>query len=105
MNSLFTTRIVDLNREESDALLAFLFAHMEREEFSCRFAWRANSIAFWDNRCTQHRPINDYWPESRRMERITINGDVPYGARKNEAIQPANTSRSVPSSRDATASR
>lgn len=81
VNSLFTTHVVELTRGESDALLAYLHAHMEREEFSCRFSWRANSIAFWDNRCTQHRPVNDYWPARRRLERITIDGDEPYGVR------------------------
>lgn len=81
VNSLFTTRILSLHPDESDAVLSFLYAHMEREEFSCRFAWSENAIAFWDNRCTQHRPINDYWPERRRMERITIDGDEPYGVR------------------------
>ncbi len=105
VNSLFTTRILELNQEESDAVLAFLCSHMERDEFACRFAWRAGSVAFWDNRCTQHRPINDYWPAQRRMERITIDGDRPYGARKNDETQSANSSRSVPPSSDATASR
>ena len=81
VNSLFTTHIVELTPGESDALLAFLYAHMEREEFSCRFSWRANSVAFWDNRSTQHRPVNDYWPARRRLERITIDGDEPYGVR------------------------
>lgn len=81
VNSLFTTRIRELNEDESEALLGFLYRHMEREEFACRFSWRQNSVAFWDNRCTQHRPINDYWPAHRRMERITIDGDEPYGVR------------------------
>lgn len=81
VNSLFTTRILQLTAEESESLLAFLYAHMEREEFSCRFSWSRNAIAFWDNRCTQHRPVNDYWPARRRLERITIDGDRPYGAR------------------------
>lgn len=105
VNCLFTTRILELAPAESDALLAFLFAHMERDEFVCRFSWRPSSVAFWDNRATQHRPINDYWPAHRRMERITIEGDRPYGVRKNDETQPAKASRSVPSSSDATASR
>ncbi len=104
VNSLFTTRILGLTPEESDAVLAFLYAHMEREEFACRFAWKSNSVAFWDNRCTQHRPVNDYWPAHRRLERITIDGDAPYGPRKNDDTQPANSSRSVPPSSDSTAS-
>ena len=47
-------------------------------EFSCRFRWRKNSIAFWDNRCTQHRVIGDNLHAQRRMERITIEGTKPY---------------------------
>ncbi|MBM4266535.1 MAG: taurine dioxygenase [Deltaproteobacteria bacterium] len=78
VNCLFTTRIVGLHPAESDALLEFLYAHVQRKEFTCRFHWRENSIAFWDNRSTQHRPENDYWPERRRMERVTIEGDEPF---------------------------
>jgi taurine dioxygenase len=77
VNRLFTTAIVGLGERESDAMLAFLFAHLEVPEFCCRFRWRAGSIAFWDNRSTLHRPVNDYWPAHRRMERITIAGDRP----------------------------
>lgn len=78
VNELFTTHIEGLRRDESDALLAFLFQHVTTNEFTCRFQWQTNSIAIWDNRCTQHRPINDYFPAHRRMERITIDGDKPY---------------------------
>jgi taurine dioxygenase len=78
VNCLFTTRIVGVEPAESEDLLAFLFEHLEKPEFQCRFAWRENSIAFWDNRSTQHKPVNDYWPAHRRLERITVAGDVPY---------------------------
>ncbi|MAV33188.1 MAG: taurine dioxygenase [Gammaproteobacteria bacterium] len=78
VNSLFTTHIVGLHKKESDALLSFLFEHIVTPEFSCRFQWRPNDIAIWDNRSTQHKPINDYFPAHRRMERITIDGDMPY---------------------------
>jgi taurine dioxygenase len=78
VNSLFTTRILGVPPAESEDLLAFLFEHLERPEFQCRFRWREDSIAFWDNRCTQHRPVNDYWPAHRRLERITVAGDVPF---------------------------
>lgn len=77
VNRLFTTSIVGLGERESDAVLGFLFAHLEVPEFCCRFQWRPGSIAFWDNRATLHRPVNDYWPAHRRMERITIAGDRP----------------------------
>jgi len=78
VNGLFTTRILRMDEEESAALIAELCEHMEQERFRCRFRWRPNSVAFWDNRLTQHRPINDYWPEHRKLQRITIDGDRPY---------------------------
>ena len=43
----------------------------------CRFRWEKDSVAMWDNRSTQHFATNDFWPEERRMERVTIVGDVP----------------------------
>jgi len=77
VNRLFTTRIRGLEPAESDDLLAMLYEHMEQPRFQCRFGWAVNAIAFWDNRQTQHMPVNDYWPHTRRMERITIEGDRP----------------------------
>jgi len=78
VNSLFTTRILGVGKKESEALLGFLFEHVTTPEYTCRFQWQPNSIAIWDNRSTQHKPINDYFPEHRRLERITIDGDTPY---------------------------
>ncbi|GAB5451980.1 MAG: taurine dioxygenase [Halioglobus sp.] len=78
VNSLFTTHIEDLSARESDALLAYLFAHITTAEYTCRFHWQPHSIAIWDNRSTQHKPINDYFPAHRKLHRITIDGDMPY---------------------------
>lgn len=78
VNSLFTTHIEGLPRAESDALLRFLFRHVTTPEYTCRFQWRPHSIAIWDNRSTQHKPINDYFPAHRKLLRITIDGDRPY---------------------------
>ena len=78
VNSLFTTHIEGLPRAESDALLRFLFRHVTTPEYTCRFPWRPHSIAIWDNRSTQHKPINDYFPAHRKLLRITIDGDRPY---------------------------
>ena len=75
----FTTRIVQLGRAESDALLSFLFQHIETPKLSCRFRWQKNSIAFWDNRAAQHQAIFDYWPHRRYGHRVTICGDKPFG--------------------------
>ncbi|MDG1958089.1 MAG: TauD/TfdA family dioxygenase [Candidatus Binatia bacterium] len=77
VNSLFTKRIVGVSPRESEKILGFLFAHLERPEFQVRFSWRPDSIAFWDNRQTQHCPINDYWPAHRLHERVTIEGEKP----------------------------
>ena len=78
VNELFTTHIEGLRRDESNAILDFLFKHVTTDEFTCRFQWSPNCLVLWDNRCTQHKPINDYFPAHRRMERITIDGDKPY---------------------------
>ena len=78
VNEGFTTGFKELNRSESDALLAFLVKHCAAPEFHCRFRWEAQSIAFWDNRCTQHLAIWDYYPQTRHGYRVTINGDRPY---------------------------
>ena len=56
--------------DESDAILNYLYEHMENPIFQCRFRWRANSIAFWDNRCAQHNAINDYQGHRRLMHRL-----------------------------------
>ena len=63
--------------EESGPLLEFLFRHQRHDEFSCRFSWAPGSVAFWDNRSTQHYPLNDYHGFKRVMHRITLAGDVP----------------------------
>jgi len=77
VNCLFTRQIKELKPRESEALLEFLYRHAVQDEFCCRFRWRQYSIAFWDNRATQHKPVNDYYPAYRRMQRITIEGDRP----------------------------
>lgn len=78
VNELFTTNIIGLERAESDAILAFLFRHVTTDEFTCRFSWTPNAIAIWDNRATQHKPVNDFFPAHRKLERIVIYGDKPY---------------------------
>lgn len=77
VNEGFTTRILGLTVRESDALLRFLFEHIARPEFTCRWRWKPNSVAFWDNRITQHFAVNDYLPQRRVMHRATILGDRP----------------------------
>jgi alpha-ketoglutarate-dependent taurine dioxygenase len=77
VNSGHTVRFAGWTKEESESLLDFLYQHQTRPEFTCRFSWQPGSIAFWDNRCAQHNPVNDYHGYRRVMHRITLAGDVP----------------------------
>jgi taurine dioxygenase len=72
-----TAHIKGWTEKESLPLLEFLWAHQVKPEFTCRFQWRVGSLAFWDNRCAMHNPINDYHGFRRVMHRITLAGDKP----------------------------
>jgi taurine dioxygenase len=78
VNRGFTTRIVQLRKAESDAVLEMLYRHIETPEFHCRFRWQVGSVAFWDNRCAQHHAMWDYYPARRHGHRVTIRGDKPF---------------------------
>ena len=78
VNRIFTRRITQLSKPESDALLEMLYRHIETPEFQCRFQWQPGSVAFWDNRCAQHHALWDYYPHRRRGLRVTIKGDRPF---------------------------
>lgn len=78
VNRPFTKHIEGLSDKESAWLLQHLFDQASRPEYQCRFRWRPNSFAFWDNRACQHYAVADYWPEMRAMERVTIVGDKPF---------------------------
>jgi len=78
VNKAHTTHFKDWTELESKSLLEFLFHHQVRVELTCRFRWEKNSLAFWDNRCVQHNPVNDYQGFRRIMHRVTIAGDKPY---------------------------
>jgi taurine dioxygenase len=77
VNIGFTQEILGLEKQESDELLTFLYSRAATPEYQCRFKWKKNSIAFWDNRSCQHYAASDYWPAVRKMERVTIMGDAP----------------------------
>ena len=77
VNGAHTTRFDGMTEEESAPLLAYLFAHQVKPEFTCRFRWRVGSLAFWDNRAAQHNPINDYHGHRRLLHRIILAGDRP----------------------------
>jgi len=72
----FTASVAGLGDDESRGLLELLNRHCARPEFQCRFHWRPNSMALWDNRATMHYAVADYWPERRLMNRVTIETDA-----------------------------
>ena len=72
-----TARFAGMTEEESAPLLGFLVAHQVKPEFTCRLSWQVGDIAFWDNRCVLHNPVNDYHGHKRLMHRVTLKGDRP----------------------------
>jgi taurine dioxygenase len=66
-----------MSEAESAEILSDLFRHQTEPQLTCRFHWEVGSLAFWDNRCTQHYPVNDYHGYRRLMHRITLAGDRP----------------------------
>ena len=77
VNPGFTTRIVELERSESDLLLSFLYRHSVRPEFVVRHHWQQGDVAFWDNRQTQHSVVGDFGTFHRVIQRVTLRGDIP----------------------------
>jgi taurine dioxygenase len=78
VNANWTSHIVELNHRESDAVLAFLYRHLQAPDLQVRFHWEVGSVAFWDNRAVQHYAVPDY-TERRMMQRVTLVGDRPFG--------------------------
>ena len=78
VNKIFTRRIVGMEPLASQQLLDKLFLTAWIPDNQCRFKWRKNSFAFWDNRGAQHYAAADYWPAVRKMERVTVIGEKPY---------------------------
>jgi taurine dioxygenase len=78
VNYAFTSHIKGMDEAESEELLQTLYRTASDPEIQCRFRWKAGSLAFWDNRACQHFASSDYFPQVRKMERVTIAGDQPY---------------------------
>ena len=78
VNANWTSHVVELEPDESRALLTFLFQHLQSPAFQVRFRWGEGSVAFWDNRAVQHFAVPDY-AERRVMQRVTLTGDRPVG--------------------------
>ena len=82
VNSMYTKKILGMDKNESDDILKEIFLHQERLDFTCRFKWTENAVAIWDNRSTQHQGLTDFFPGrglgfERIMDRIAIEGDKP----------------------------
>jgi taurine dioxygenase len=77
VNRAHTARFVGWTETESKPLLDYLFAHQISSELCFRYRWAPGSLVIWDNRCTQHYPVNDYHGYRRVMHRITLEGSVP----------------------------
>ena len=78
VNTAFTSHVKDMEKDESARLLRKLYRTAANPEIQCRFRWQPGSLAFWDNRASQHFASSDYFPQVRKMERVTIAGDRPY---------------------------
>lgn len=80
VNEHFTRRIVEMNAQESDHILAYLTNWVKQPAFTVRYHWTAGTIGMWDNRFTQHYVVNDFTGE-RVIERVTVMGDTVEGSR------------------------
>jgi sulfonate dioxygenase len=78
VNPGFTTQIKGFTAEESKSILKFLYEHLQSDQFKVRFRWENGSVALWDNRCSQHEAIWDYFPEVRKGVRVVASGERPY---------------------------
>lgn len=72
VNESFTSHIVGMERRASRALLDHLFEVIRTPEYQLRYRWSAGDVAMWDNRCTVHYAVADYWPRRRVMHRVTV---------------------------------
>jgi taurine dioxygenase len=79
VNPGYTSHILNLSRIESDNILNLIYEHTTQLEFTLRHQWEKNDIVIWDNMCTAHYAINDYENNIRKMRRVTVEGDIPFG--------------------------
>lgn len=78
MNPAFTSHIHGLSRVKSDALLAQLYGVIMVPEVQARFHWQPKSLAVWDNRSTQHYAVADFYPQHRKLHRISFTADQAF---------------------------
>jgi taurine dioxygenase len=87
VNWHFTTHVNELPEEESRMLLDFLRNRVLQPEYQLRVRWRPNMVVAWDNRSVQHYAPKDYFPQARKMERVTIAGEVPVAAEPGPPVE------------------
>jgi taurine dioxygenase len=81
VNEHFTRRSVGMNATESRVMLDYLTEWVKNPRFTVRYKWTPGTIAFWDNRCTQHFVLNDFEGE-RIIQRVTVMGDEVWAAQE-----------------------
>ena len=96
VNPQFTIAIKDMDERESRALLDTLFHQALIPEYQFRHHWAAHTIAMWDNRSTQHYAVNDYYPQRRYMERVTIRGGPVIGVQRVDPASPRKAKMRLP---------
>ena len=77
VNSIHTLCLEGMTPEESLPILNHLYEQVSRAEYTFRLSWGENTLAMWDNRCTQHYALNDYHGYRRVMHRIIVEGERP----------------------------
>jgi taurine dioxygenase len=80
VNRLMTHHIVDMDPDESHALLTLLFDHLEQPEFVYTHKWQPKDLLIWDNRCTAHARTDFDPTERRHLRRFTVKNDAPVMA-------------------------
>ena len=79
VNPSFTLHINGMDKDEGRMILDFLYRRTLRHEYHYRHRWQPGMVVFWDNRSVQHSALHDYYPQRRKLDRITIKGDRPIG--------------------------
>jgi taurine dioxygenase len=88
----FTVAIKNMDERESRSLLDILFQQAQIPEYQFRHHWTPHTLIMWDNRSTQHYAVNDYFPQRRYMERVTIKGEPVNGV---ERADPENVRKAI----------
>jgi alpha-ketoglutarate-dependent taurine dioxygenase len=77
-NRAFVDHIEGVSDDESESIITKLERAIMDPSVQCRVRWAPDTFVMWDNRCVQHYATNDFWPQTRHVERVTVIGDRPY---------------------------